>query len=83
MFHAPFCLPDCHFNLPQHLACDHADRVAKLPGSCRGAKVQYLGKILPVQLRLQSASQLKAIGDADSGGLPEGRSDVEFIILRK
>ncbi|MED9821911.1 MAG: hypothetical protein U0J65_07775 [Christensenellales bacterium] len=83
MFHAPFRLPDCHFNLPQHLARDHADRVAKLMGSCRGVEVQHLGEVLPVQLRLQSAAQLKAIGDAGCGGLPEGRSDVEFIILRK
>lgn len=52
-------------------------------GSCRGVKVQDFAKVLPVQLRLQSASQLKAIGDAGGGGLPEGRSDVEFIILRK
>lgn len=48
MFHAPFCLPDCHFNLPQHLACDHADRVAKLPGSCRGVEVQHLGEVLTI-----------------------------------
>lgn len=52
-------------------------------GSCRGVKVQDFAKVLPVQLRLQSASQLKAIGDAGGGSLPEGRSDVEFIILRK
>ena len=52
-------------------------------GSCRGIEVYHLGEVLPVQLRLQSAAQLKAIGDAGGGGLPEGRSDVEFIILRK
>lgn len=52
-------------------------------GSCRGVKVHHLGEVLPVQLRLQSAAQLKAVGDAGGGGLPEGRSDVEFIILRK
>ena len=83
MFHTPFCLPDCHFNLPQHLTCDHTDRIAKLSGSCRGVEVQHLGEVLPVQLRLQSASELKAVGDAGCCGLPEGRSDVEFIILRK
>lgn len=52
-------------------------------GSCRSVKVHHLGEVLPVQLRLQSASQLKAIGDAGCCCLPEGRSDVEFIILRK
>lgn len=52
-------------------------------GSCRGVEVHHLGEVLPKKLGLQSASQLKAIGDAGGGGLPEGRSDVEFIILRK
>ena len=82
MFHAPFCLPDCHFNLPQHLACDHADRVAKLPGSCRGVEVQHLGEVLTIEFWFQSASQLKAVRDAGCCRLSEGRPDVEIIILR-
>ena len=65
------------------MAGDLADRLAKLCRSSGGIPVKHLNKIFPEELRFQSAACLQGVRDAGSSGCPEGRADVEVIILRK
>ena len=89
MFCAPFrdlfafIVSDGRSDFPQHLLIDAAHRRSQRARRFRGVEIENAHKVFvfKVVFRLQTAAQHQGITDTDLGGIPEGNSDVEFIIL--
>ncbi|MGN8767268.1 hypothetical protein [Blautia massiliensis (ex Liu et al. 2021)] len=89
MFCAPFrdlfafIVSDGRSDFPQHLLIDAAHRRSQRARRFRGVEIENAHKVFvfKVVFRLQTAAQHQGITDTDLGGIPEGHSDVEFIIL--
>ena len=78
----PLIVLNGHFDLPQHLFADLADRRAQGGDGGRGVEVEHGQEILMDEgvLRVQVAAGQKDVGGADHGGVSERRADVEVIV---
>ena len=78
----PLIVLDGHFDLPQHLLADLADRRAQGGDGGRGVEVEHGQEILMDEgfLRDQAAAGQKGVGGADHGGVSERDADVEIIV---
>ena len=75
-------ISDCYFNGAQDFLAHFADRRSQNRHSFRGIPVENGQKILVDKafVGIAPAAGQQSVFGADGGGLPEGNSDVEFIV---
>lgn len=76
-------ISDGHFNLPQNLLVNIADRSTEGSNGLRGVKIKDTQEILMIKVgsRLHTAARHQRIGDAHGSGISELHPYVELIIF--